>query len=160
MLPMSRCHREQRLPRLICHHVHMLPTAWCLCVPSCPYQCVIVCLCCQPWAKGGYCKIPPCTHVPHHLWPACAHRLYPYCPSVVPILCKVANVNVPIVCQCQCAQNVPIVCQSFPSQGVPRLQKLPMSWYLCRPSCPCLCTPRVPKFSTTWCLCGLSCPRL
>ena len=124
-------------------HVPMLPTAWRLRAPCCLYQCAIVHLCCPPCAKEGYWMIPPCIYVSQHLWPSCAHRFYPYCPLVVPIVCKVAN--------------VPIVCQSLCSQGVILLQKLPMSRCLCRPSCPCQCTPSVPKFTTTWCLCKLGC---
>ena len=54
--------------------VPMLLTAWCLRAPSCIN--------------------PPCPHVAHHLSPSCAYCLYPYCPSVVPIVCKVTNVNV------------------------------------------------------------------
>ena len=64
------------------------------------------------------------------------------CTSPVPIL-PIGCAYPMKSCQCQCAKNVSIVCQSFPSQGVPRLQKLSMSRYIYRPSCPCQCTPCV-----------------
>ena len=99
-------------------HVPMLPTASRLRAPCCLYQCAIVRLCCPPCAKEGYCMIPPCIYVGQHLWPSCAHRFYPYCPSVVPILCKVTNV--PRMCP-SCAKvfvsKVSRFYKSCPCQG-------------------------------------------
>ena len=93
--------------------------AWCLHAPCCPYQCAITCLCCPLCAKGGFCKIPPCTHVGQHLWPSCAHRLYPYCRLVVPIMCKVANV--PRMCPSCLNPKVSLAKVSFMRKSFPSL---------------------------------------
>ena len=92
-------------------------------VPSCPCQDALVCLCCRSCAKGGYCMILPCTHVAHHLWPVCVQCLYTYYLSVVPIVCKVAHVNVPRLCLSCANVNMPRMCPSYAH----RVQKLAMS---------------------------------
>ena len=106
--------------------------------------------------------ISMCHRVPM-LPTVCQERLlhdspmYPCCPSILAIVCTSLVPILPISCahrvqsfQCQC---VPIVCQSFPSQRVPRVQKMPVSRWLCRPSCPYQCTFPVLNLPTAWCLC-------
>ena len=120
--------QSAKLPISMCHHVPMLPTV------------------CQERLLND----SPCTHVSHHLWPSCAHRLYPYCPSVVPIVCKV-----PMSISLECVHRVP----KFPKPTRPSCAKdahikvalqtkLPISVYLSCAKIAHYMVPLLTKLST------------